>query len=36
MADGYGSLSGAIIDTGQLVRIAPMLAAAAGITIGDG
>ena len=35
IADGYESLKGAIIDTGQLVRIAPMLAAAVGITVKD-
>ncbi len=36
VADGYASLRGAIIDTRQLVAIAPMLAAAVGITIKDG
>jgi hypothetical protein len=35
VADCYASLRGAIIDTGQLVAIAPMLAAAVGITIKD-
>jgi uncharacterized protein YjbI with pentapeptide repeats len=34
-ADGYESLKGAIIDTGQLITIAPMLAAAVGITVVD-
>jgi len=35
MADGYTALKGAIIDSGQLVPIAPMLAAALGITVKD-
>ena len=36
IADGYESLKGAIIDTSQLIAIAPMLAAALGITVMDG
>lgn len=35
LADGYESLSGAVIDTGQLLDLAPALAQALGITVKD-
>jgi len=34
-ADGYESLRGAVIDSGQVVAMAPMLAAALGVTVED-
>lgn len=33
--DGFQSLSGAVIDSGQLIEIAPALASALGITVND-
>lgn len=36
IAEGYESLGGAVIDTGQLLELAPALAANLGITVKDG
>ncbi len=36
LADGYESLRGAVISTGQLLELAPALAATIGITVKDG
>jgi hypothetical protein len=35
LADGYESLRGAVISTGQLLELAPALAATIGITVKD-
>jgi hypothetical protein len=35
LADGHESLSGAVVDTGQLLELAPALAHALGITVKD-